>query len=279
MPWRYVLGFFRTFIVIALYGHACFIFWSLAHGEQVRLKRDVFGRNNSCIMPPSSDKHKAYIPYFKANYIKIFSEKLCLFVFFRLSGLNSFAKVNFHSASPRWTATRGNKVFPSDSLKLVRLQVKSTDFSSSAIFNVKKILENKEISKIYQVFASVLALRSVMCKPTVTSEIRVHFHSFHLGTQLFQKRLREAIGYLRSFSCFTLLKAQKGKFLRIEIFYLTFKQFPEDFRRFLKIRSLTILSFSEDYRRCPKISDEDPKMFRLQTNTFSSFDISWEQTW
>ena len=42
-----------------------------------------------------------HIPYFKANYIKIFSEKLCLFVFFRLSGLNSFAKVNFHSASPR----------------------------------------------------------------------------------------------------------------------------------------------------------------------------------
>ena len=42
-------------------------------------------------------------PYFKANYIslKIFSEKLCLFDFFRLSGLNSFAKVNFHSASPR----------------------------------------------------------------------------------------------------------------------------------------------------------------------------------
>ena len=41
-----------------------------------------------------------HIPYFKANYIKIFSEKLCLYVFFRLSGLNSFAKVNFHSASP-----------------------------------------------------------------------------------------------------------------------------------------------------------------------------------
>ena len=81
-------------------------------------------------------------------------------------------------------------------------------------FQREKILENKEISKLYQVFASVLSLRSVMCKPTVTSEIRVHFHSFHLGTRSFQKRLREAIGYLRTFSCFTLLKAQKGKFLR-----------------------------------------------------------------
>ena len=69
-------------------------------------------------------------------------------------------------------------------------------------FQCKKILENKEISKIYQVFASVLSLRSVMCKPTVTSEIRVNFHSFHLGTWSFQKRLREAIGYLRTFSCF-----------------------------------------------------------------------------
>ena len=81
-------------------------------------------------------------------------------------------------------------------------------------FQCKKILENKEISKIYQVFASVLSLRSVMCKPTVTSVIRVHFHSFHLGTRSFQKRLREAIGYLRTFSCFTLLKAQKVKFVR-----------------------------------------------------------------
>ena len=78
-------------------------------------------------------------------------------------------------------------------------------------FQCAKILENKEISKV---FASVLSLRSVMCKPTVTSEIRVHFHSFHLGTRSFQKRLREAIGYLRTFSYFTLLKAQKGKFLR-----------------------------------------------------------------
>ena len=81
-------------------------------------------------------------------------------------------------------------------------------------FQCEKILENKEISKIYQIFASVLLLRSVMCKPTVASEFRVHFHSFHLGTRSFQKRLREAIGYLRTFSCFTLLKSQKGKFLR-----------------------------------------------------------------
>ena len=88
-----------------------------------------------------------HIPHFKANYIKIFSEKLCLFVFFRLSGLNSFAKVNFHSASPRRTATRGNKVFQSDSLKLVRLQVKSTDLSSSAIFNVIKYLKTKKSPK------------------------------------------------------------------------------------------------------------------------------------
>ena len=80
-------------------------------------------------------------------------------------------------------------------------------------FQCEKILENKEISKIYQVFALLLSLRSVMCKPTVTSEIRVHFHSFHLGTRPFQKRLREAIGYLRTFRCFTLLKGQKGKFL------------------------------------------------------------------
>ena len=53
-------------------------------------------------------------------------------------------------------------------------------------FQCEKILKNKEISKIYQVFTSVLSLRSVMCKPTVTSEIRVHFHSLHLGTRSFQ---------------------------------------------------------------------------------------------
>ena len=88
-----------------------------------------------------------HMPHFKANYIKIFSEKLYLFVFFRLSSLNSFAKVNFHSASPRWTATRGNKVFLSASLKLVCLQVKSTDLSSSAIFNVIKYLKTKKSPK------------------------------------------------------------------------------------------------------------------------------------
>ena len=78
-------------------------------------------------------------------------------------------------------------------------------------FQCEKILENKEISKLNQVVASVLSLRSVMCKPTVTSEIRVHFHSFHLGTRSFQKRLREAIGYLRTFSLFYSLKGSERK--------------------------------------------------------------------
>jgi len=40
MPLRYVLGYFRTFTVIAIYGHAYFSsLQSLAHGEQVRLKK------------------------------------------------------------------------------------------------------------------------------------------------------------------------------------------------------------------------------------------------
>ena len=105
-------------------------------------------------------------------------------------------------------------------------------------FQCDKILENKEISKIYQVFASVLSLRSVMCKPTVTSEIRVHFHSFHLGTRSFQKRLREAIGYLRPFSYFTLLKAQKENFCVSLVdngFFkclVTFKRLNKKYRNF-----------------------------------------------
>ena len=33
---------------------------------------------------------------------------MCLFVFLRSNGLNSSPKANFHSALPRWTATRSN---------------------------------------------------------------------------------------------------------------------------------------------------------------------------
>ena len=67
-------------------------------------------------------------------------------------------------------------------------------------------LKTKKISKIYQVFASVLSLSSEMCKPTVTSEIRVHFHSFQLNTRSFQKCLRKGISY--AFSCFQRLRKE-----------------------------------------------------------------------
>ena len=88
---------------------------------------------------------------------------------------------------------------------------KKNRFELLSNFQCEKNVENKEMSKV---FASVLSLSSEMCKSTLTSEFRVHFLSFHLSTRSFQKHLHEAVGYLRTFSCFTVLKAQKGKFLR-----------------------------------------------------------------